>query len=847
MKHVWRVTRAALVAAGLVVVAGTPAGMVAAGVSSPWLLAAATAGAAGVVTVGGVAQDRIRRQRGSRKEQTLRVRHGSSAVLVDWKPPKVRDIVDPVLLGTHRAAPAEPDSGDPAGRAEAPAYIPRDQDGELRELLAVGGFVLLVGDSTAGKTRMAFEALRATLPDHSLIAPDGLDAIPDAVSQAAGERRSVLWLDDLERFLGPGGITAADLARLLSGDGKHRVIVATMRAVEQARLTADLRDDDRAWQGLRDVREVLDQARQIRVARLFTTTELERARTRTWDPRIAQAIEHADTHGVAEYLAAGPLLLLDWERARGSATDTLARGAAIVTAAIDLRRAGYLSPIPRDLLEEVHGHYLDDPGLSRSPRELFGEAWAWATTRRADTTRFLTPAGDNRVGVFDYLTDTAQRRVGPLDRVRAPVIRSALAYASASDANSLARTAYNQGRWQLAVHAWRVACELLGTDPGAGEKYTESLTCRGNLALVLHDLGRLEEAEAEHRRVVAARELMLGPDHPDTLASRGNLALVLRDLGRLKEARAEIREVLAARRRLLGPEHPDSLDSRNNLGLVLHDLGKLTEAKAEIRAVLASRMRVLGPDHPSTLASRGDLALVLRSLGRPDQAEAEIRAVPVIALRVLGPAHPSTLTSRNNLAAVLRDLGRLNEALAEIRAVLAARQQVLGPDHPDSLASRNNLARVLRDLGWLGEAEAEIRAVLAIRLRVLGPYHRSTLGSRNNLAGVLHERGRLEEAEAEMRAVLTAMQRVLGPEHPDTVASRNNLALVLHDLGRPDEAEAGIPAGPADRQVELGPDDTGTPDDGSASADGLAGADRSLSSAGDVDDDAEAELLLQKG
>jgi tetratricopeptide (TPR) repeat protein len=832
VKHVWRVSRAALAAAGLALIAGTPAGLAAAGVSAPWSLAGATAAAAGIVAVGGVAQDRYRRQRAGRKEQVLRVQHGSSPVLADWKPPKVREIANPVLLGTHRAAPAEAEPGDQADSGEAPAYIPRDQDGELRELLAAGGFVLLVGDSTAGKTRMAFEALHATLPDHSLIAPDGVDAIPDAVSQAADERRCVLWLDDLERFLGPGGITAADLARLLSGSGEHRVIVGTIRAVEQARLTADVRDDDRAWQGLRDVREVLTQARQVRIARLFTMPELERARTRAWDPRIAQAIEHADTHGIAEWLAAGPLLLRDWERARSSATETLAQGAAIVTAAVDLRRAGYISPIPRDLLDEIYGHYLDDPEPSRAPRELHGQAWAWATTRRAATTRLLTPVGDSRVGVFDYVTDTAQRRAGPLDRVFEPVVRSALAAAGASDANSIARTAYNQGRWQLAADAWRIACELLAAEPGVGPNHPDTLTCRSNLALVLHDLGWLAEAEAEDRTVVAGRQLVLGDDHPDTLASRGNLALVLRDLGRLTEAKAEIRAVLAARRRLLGPDHPDSLASRDNLALVLHDLGRLNEAKTEIRAVLATRKRVLGPDHPSTLASRGNLALVLRRQGQLEQAEAEIRGVPAIALRVLGPDHPSTLTSRNNLAAVLRELGRLNEAMAEIRAVLSARQLVLGPDHPDSLASRNNLARVLRDLGWLDEAEAEIRAVLAIRLRVLGPDHRSTLGSRNNLAGVLHERGRLGDAETEIRTVLTTMRRVLGPDHPDTVASRNNLALVLHDLGWPDEPEVEIPAVLADQQVELAPDDLGSLADGSPGV------------LDEVDDDADAELLV---
>ena len=101
---------------------------------------------------------------------------------------------------------------------------------ELRERLAAGGFVLLVGDSTAGKTRAAFEAVRGTLADHVLIRPAARDAVAAAVGRAARERRCVLWLDDLESYLGAGGLTAAQAGRLLAGPGHHRVIVATIRA-----------------------------------------------------------------------------------------------------------------------------------------------------------------------------------------------------------------------------------------------------------------------------------------------------------------------------------------------------------------------------------------------------------------------------------------------------------------------------------------------------------------------------------------------------------------------------------------------------------------------------------------
>jgi serine kinase of HPr protein (carbohydrate metabolism regulator) len=48
---------------------------------------------------------------------------------------------------------------------------------------------LLVGDSTAGKTRAAFEAVRAVLLDHLLIAPDGREVVAATLATAVTLRR----------------------------------------------------------------------------------------------------------------------------------------------------------------------------------------------------------------------------------------------------------------------------------------------------------------------------------------------------------------------------------------------------------------------------------------------------------------------------------------------------------------------------------------------------------------------------------------------------------------------------------------------------------------------------------
>jgi hypothetical protein len=316
----WRESRVALVAAALALLGGTPAVLAAAGVRNPWVLGGAAAVAAVVVVFAAVWQDRYKRLAERRDQESFRTEDGC-LVLADGRLPQVRDITDPALLGVHRAASAAvpADGGGRAGE-HVRAYVPRDADGGLRERLAAGGFVLLVGDSAAGKSRAAVEAVAATLPGHLLVCPSGRDAAAVAVSRAAQARQSVLWLDDLERYLGTGGLTAAQVGRLLAGTGGHRVVIGTLRAAEQARITADAASgDDAAVQALREVRQVLDLAAAIRLPRMFSGLELDRARTRDWDPRVAEALAHSGSYGIAEYLSAGPELLRDWEDARNSA------------------------------------------------------------------------------------------------------------------------------------------------------------------------------------------------------------------------------------------------------------------------------------------------------------------------------------------------------------------------------------------------------------------------------------------------------------------------------------------------------------------------------------------------
>lgn len=167
----------------------------------PGAVASGACAAAAVIAVAwtacGTALTQERAGRRQAAESKVRLTHRG-------KLPLVRDIADPVSVGVHPAVPA---LLGPAGQAAA--FVTRDFMAELCEALLSGQFVLLVGESAAGKSRAAFEAVREAFPDRGFVQPWGRDGVKAALDLAMEHPGCVLWADDLERFLGDGGLTGA--------------------------------------------------------------------------------------------------------------------------------------------------------------------------------------------------------------------------------------------------------------------------------------------------------------------------------------------------------------------------------------------------------------------------------------------------------------------------------------------------------------------------------------------------------------------------------------------------------------------------------------------------------------
>ncbi len=309
----------------------------------------------------------------------------------------------PRLLGVHASIQVV------AAAADLPSYVPRDFDADLRTAITAasdeGGFVLLVGGSSVGKTRALFEAVRAVLPEWWLLHPDPADT--DAVRALAGAPmpRTVVWLDELQRYLNiPDGLSPGLVRGLITAG---TVLVATLWPHEyHSRTSARVsgQPDPHA-----NDRELLRLARVIDVSDNFSAAELRRAEALAGDQRIRTALDTPDA-GFTQVLAAGPELVRWWE----NAPDEQCYGKAVITAALDARRVGAHAPLSRDLLAAAAPAYLSSTQQAVAPADWLDRALTYALTplNGATATLCQVAAGMGHIAgytVADYLYQHARR------------------------------------------------------------------------------------------------------------------------------------------------------------------------------------------------------------------------------------------------------------------------------------------------------------------------------------------------------------------------------------------------------------------------------------------------------
>lgn len=280
--------------------------------------------------------------------------------------------------------------------------------------------------------------------------------------------------------------------------------------------------------------------------------------------------------------------------------------------------------------------------------------------------------------------------------------------------------------------------------------------------LALHNAGRLDQARALYRQVVAAdpanaqalellgtlecqsgrfndgvlyleRSLALRPDQPDVLYNRG---LALQYLKRSDEAVASFDGVVAIR-----PDHAQAWFARGN---ALQSLKHFEDAAASYDRALALR-----PDQAEVHSNR---AYALHSLNRLDEAIAGYRRA--LDLR------PDLVETHIHLGTAWHGLGRYDKAVAAFDAALR-----LAPNHAEAWFNRGNA------LFGLKRVEAALDSYQ--KAAMLKPDHAE---AHSNIGNMLQEMGRFDEALAAYGRSLSA--------RPDFADARNNRGNALQSMGR---------------------------------------------------------------
>ena len=667
---------------------------------------------------------------------------------------------DPRRLGVH-ASISVPETPDEI----PPEYVPRDVDvaesGVRAKVAAAaerGGFVLLVGGSSVGKTRCAAEAVEALLPDWWLVHPAGSDQL--ATLATAPTPQMVVWLDELQRYLdGEHGLTGAVVRALLNAPDPV-VIIGTLwpdRYAAYTTLPASGGTDLHARE-----REVLDLADVIRINPAFSPAEQDRARAAAArDPRLRVALESAG-YGLTQTLAAAPQLVARWEDAQTASPYAW----AVLTAALDAARLGARGPLSADLLRAAAPGYCTSQQQAEAPDNWFEQALAYATVKLHGAAAALSPAGVGMGQVAgytaaDYLIQHASRERryaqvpastwdAALSYIRDPADTAWLAV-SARDrllycyAIPLYRHAADAGDWHAAFRLAGLLAERGDLDGLRARAEAGDGPAAGQLARLLAERGDLDGAKQMARAAADVGYKLAAPQLAELLADRGDLdgaEQVLRAAADADDGPAAFSPFELLLDSLAAEQLADLLAERGDLdGLRARaDAGdgyaadRLAELLAERGDLDGLRARANTGDGPAA----GQLAELLADRGDLDEAEQVLRAA---ADAGDGPA-------AGQLARLLADRGDLDEAEQVLRAAADA----------DDGPAASRLARLLAERGDLdglrarantgdGYAADRLAELLAERGDLDGLRARADAGdwhAARRLAGLLAERGDLD-------------------------------------------------------------------------------------------------------
>ena len=249
-----------------------------------------------------------------------------------------------------------------------------------------------------------------------------------------------------------------------------------------------------------------------------------------------------------------------------------------------------------------------------------------------------------------------------------------------------AKLAYQRGRMAIEQAAYaeaetslRKARELqVSLDPSN----PETLEIDNELALVVAELGRLDEGDRILAAAIATAEPRLGANHPVVNAlhlARGQIASAAENY---PLARDELTLAAAGFDTGEGGEKIQAAHARANLAGILLELGDLARAEDNVARSISALEELLGPDHADVGNARSYRAKVLAAKGDGAGALAEYERSIAILEKVVGADHPRVAGIVGQRGALHMKQGHTAAGLADLERAHAVFAKTFDASHP---------------------------------------------------------------------------------------------------------------------------------------------------------------------
>ncbi|MFG2714164.1 helix-turn-helix domain-containing protein [Streptomyces goshikiensis] len=644
---------------------------------------------------------------------------------------------DPHDLEVHPAGTA-PDSGPGAApgrvsRRVLPGYVSREHDRVLAEAVREAGnghgrLVVLVGDSSTGKTRACWEAVQPLAPLgwrlwHPFDPTRAEEALDDLHRVLP---RTVVWLNEAQHYFGDpvtGERIAAAVRSLLTVPERGPVLVLGTLWPKYARQYAALPAPDEP-DAYSPVRALLE-GRTLNVPEAFDAPSLAAAvaLAESGDLLLADALTRARASGqLAQDLAGAPQLRDRYEQGSPGAR-------ALLQAAMDARRLGVGLHLPHAFLIDAATDYFSQGEYDQRADDWAEAAFAelahpvhgkQAPLRRAVPRPALRPPGAARSGEAPAEPVGTVFRLADYLEQHGRAVRSHLCppasfwhaahtrlthpeelYRVAEAARACHRLQWHHHLCHRAAHAGHAGA-LFGLSRSrreAGDRHgADSLLRRaadaGDVDALLHLAEERERAgDTEGAEVLLGRAAASG--RPDALLraggrreragdARGAAILFERAadagdpdglllLGRDRQMAGDLEGAEALYQRVAATSHP----------LALFQLVFIRGAAGDMEGAEALAQRAADAGHPYALLQ---LARVVEFDGDVERAEAICRG----------------LAGTGNAYAMLH-LADMRERAGDVAGAEALTRQATRTGHPEALL---HMARKRRGAGNFQEAEA---------------------------------------------------------------------------------------------------------------------------------------------